>query len=221
MLGLLAGLAALPAGASDLYRYKIESATLGEIGSYTDTITRSGDSIQIVSRLRVLVRLLGIVLHREEADRVEVWRDGRIVQFDSITTANSDRLVVHGEAQGDRFVITSPSGTVAAAADIKLSNPWMAADGGSAELMSTKTGKLEAVHETRADDVVIEVRGRPVPTRHYVFMTNKRQEVWKDARGVPVRFLSTEQSGPIDFVLVDETTVPDPGGTAARNIPAH
>jgi len=213
-LALLLGLAAAPAGASEVYRYKVQSLNFGEIGSYTDTITRRGDSVQIDSRLRVQVRMLGIVLHREEADRTEVWRDGRMVRFDGVTIANSDRMVVHGEAQGDRFIITGPAGTVAAAADVKPSNPWMATEGSGAEMMSTKTGKLETVRETRADDVVIEVRGAPVRTRHYVFMTNKRQEVWKDAHGVPVRFLTAEPSGPIDFVLVDQSTVPDPAGTA-------
>lgn len=214
LLGLLLVWSAGTAAASEVYTYKIENPRLGEIGRYTDTVTQSGDDRRIVSQLRVVVRILGIVLHREVADRTEVWHAGKLVRFDSLTTTNGDRVAVRGEAHDGSFVITTPSGTETASADIRPSNPWSAQTSGARVLMSTKTGALETVLQATADDAVIDVRGVPVPTRHFVFVTNKRQEVWKDARGVPVRFLTDEPVGPIDFVLVDETTTADPNDHA-------
>lgn len=214
LLGLLLMGPAGRAAASEVYTYKIENGRLGEIGRYTDTVTESGGDRRIVSQLRVVVRILGIVLHREVADRTEVWHAGKLVSFDSLTTTNGDRVAVRGEAHDGSFVITTPSGTETASADIRPSNPWSAQINGAHVLMSTKTGKIETVQQATADDAVIDVRGVPVPTRHFVFVTNKRQEVWKDARGVPVRFVSDEPVGQIDFVLVDETTTPDSGDHA-------
>ncbi len=48
------------------------------------------------------------------------------------------------------------------------------------------------------------VRGLDVPVRHFAFSTDKRQDVWLDARGVPIRFRSMENGTPIDFVLSEE-----------------
>jgi hypothetical protein len=221
LLGLLLVGSAGTAAASEVYTYKIENGRLGEIGRYMDTVTRSGEDERIVSQLRVAVRILGIVLHREVADRTEVWHAGKLVQFDSVTTTNGDRVAVHGEARDGSFVITTPSGTEIASADIHPSNPWSAQISGAHVLMSTKTGKIETVLQATVDDAMVEVRGVSVPTRHFVFVTNKRQEVWKDARGVPVRFVSDEPVGPIDFVLVDETTTANPSDHAGVEPPSR
>jgi hypothetical protein len=203
-------LASSPAGARDVYTYKIEHPTLGDIGSYTDTVTRTPDGHEIDTRLRVAVRVLGIVLHREEADRTEVWRGGRLVAFHSVTTTNGERIAVDGAADGDGFVITSPHGREVVPADVRPSNPWSAiANNATSFMMSTKSGKLFQVHNASVEAATIQIRGVDVPVQHYVFMTDKRQDVWKDARGVPVEFRTVEPVGPIDFTLTDETVAAD------------
>jgi hypothetical protein len=204
LLALLIGTAA----ADEVYTYRVMHPTFGDIGRYVDRVTRSGDSVQIVSQLRVVVRVLGIVLHREDADRTEAWRGGRLMRFDSVTLVNGDRFDVHGEARDDGFVITTPSGVKVAPLDVVPADPWSARSSADGVLMSTKTGVLEKVKDVRVEDSVIAVLGVEVPTRHYVISTDKRQDVWKDARGVPVLFRTDEKFGAIDFILVEETGVP-------------
>jgi hypothetical protein len=199
-----------PAAAEETYTYRVVHPTFGDIGRYVDHVTKTGDTTQIVSQLRVAVRVLGIVLHREEADRTEIWRGGRLMRFDSVTIANGDRFDVHGEARDGEFVVTTPSGTKVAPPDVIPSNPWSARASAAGILMSTKTGKLETVHDIRVEDSVIPVLGVDVRTRHYVISTDKRQDVWKDARGVPVLFRTDESFGAIEFVLLAETGAADP-----------
>lgn len=190
------------------YTYSIEHAPYGNIGTFSDTIEQNGDTKRIDSRLRVAVRILGIVVHREEADRTEIWRDGRLVSFHSMTRVNGHPIEVTGEARPDGFVITSPDGTTVAPGTIYPSSPWVAhITDGPALMMSTKTGKLLPVTTLGGEQTQIEVRGSNVPVHHFEFLTDKRQDVWMDAQGVPVRF-RTEQSGkPVDFVLASETVV--------------
>jgi Family of unknown function (DUF6134) len=157
----------------------------------------------------VAVRVLGMTLHHEDADRTEVWRGGRLMRFESVTYVNSDRYDVHGEARDASFVVTTPSGVKVAPADVIPANPWSARSSAEGVLMSTKTGRLEKVQGISVEDSVVPVMGVDVRTRHYVISTDKRQDVWKDARGVPVLFRTDETFGAIDFVLVNETNAPD------------
>jgi len=212
-LGLAATLLALLTGtaaADEVYTYRVMHPTFGDVGTYVDRVSRSEDGWQIVSKLHVVVRVIGIVVHREDADRTEVWRDGRLVRFQSVTTVNGDRYDVQGEARDNGFVVTAPTGVKVAPSDVVPTEPWAARTSGSGVMMSTKTGKLETVENIRVEDSVIPVLGVEVPTRHYVISTDKRQDVWKDARGVPVLFRTAETFGAIDFVLVAETSSPDP-----------
>lgn len=216
-IGVLASLfagAVGPAEAGEVYTYKVVHPTFGDIGSYTDTVTRGADGYRVDSRLHVVVSVLGIVLHREDADRTEIWRGGRLVSFHGVTTTNGERIEVSGAAKDDHFVIDAPQGHEVAPADIKPSNPWSATANAPPFMMSTKTGKLFPVRDATVEPATLRIRGVDLAVQHYVFVTDKRQDVWKDARGVPVEFRTSERSGAIDFVLVDETVAaasPSPG----------
>src|SRR5258707_10516973 len=111
--GLIAGTA--QSCAAQVFSYTVEHPTCGDIGTYTDTIAKSGDTLRIDTRLRVAVKVLGIVLHREEADRTELWKADRLVSFHSVTTTNGRPIEVRGEAGDNGVVITSPTGPVVAA----------------------------------------------------------------------------------------------------------
>jgi hypothetical protein len=223
LLALLAG----PAAADEIFTYRVVHPTFGDIGRYIDRVSRNGDEMQIVSQLHVAVRVLGMMLHREDADRTEVWRGGRLMRFESVTFVNGDRYDVHGEARDGSFVVTTPTGVKVAPADVIPANPWSARSSAEGTLMSTKTGRLETVQGISVEDAVIPVLGVNVHTQHYVIATDKRQDVWKDARGVPVLFRTDETFGAIDFVLVSEANAPatvkagsnDGGGTVVGSHP--
>jgi hypothetical protein len=197
--GFIAG--AAPSCAAQVYSYTIEHPTYGEIGSYTDTIEKSGDTMRIDTRLRVAVKVLGIVLHREEADRTELWKGDRLVSFHSVTTTNGKPIEVRGEARDNGFVITSPTGMVVAPANVYTSSPWSTRRPNSGVMMSTKTGRVETVQASGGEQALVPILGSEVATRHYQFISDKRQDVWLDGSGIPVRFRTEVAGKPIDFIL--------------------
>src|SRR6185312_9926525 len=99
-----------------------------------------GDHVQIDTELHVAVKLLGVVVHREDAARTETWQGGRLVRFDGVTETNGTKLAIHGEARGDQFVVTTPSGTITAPATVHPSNPWAAKVLDTDMMMSVKSG---------------------------------------------------------------------------------
>ena len=203
LAGLIAAAADAHATPTQTFTYKVEHPSYGDIGTFTDTVAQEGDLKRIDSKLRIAVRILGIVVHREEADRTEIWRGNRLTEFHSITRVNGTPIEVHGEAQGNGFVITSPAGVTVAPPDIYPSSPWVArlAPSRAAVMMSTKTGKVMPVETQGGESEVVNLNGVNVSAAHFAFFSDKRQDVWLDRDGVPVLF-RTEQSGnSIDFVL--------------------
>lgn len=201
IVGFTALAAGAPPSAAQSYSYAIEHPTYGDIGTYTDTIERNGDTFRIDTKLRVAVRILGIVVHREEADRTEVWRANRLVSFHGITVTNGKPIEVNGEARGNGFVITSPSGTAVAPANVYTSSPWSTRLPSTGVMMSTKTGRIETIQALGSEQALVPVSGSEVPVEHFRIVTDKHQDVWLDHAGVPVRFRTEVAGTPINFIL--------------------
>jgi hypothetical protein len=191
----------LALAASQTYTYTIEHTTHGMIGTYTNTIGQTGETTWVETRLRVLVTILGLVVHRENADRRELWRGDRLVSFQSVTTTNGDQLDVQGQAQGERFIITTLSGTILAPATVMPSNPWSLRFLKADWVMNTKTGAVSRVRVTVDGARTITVQGAAIPVRHYRIQTDKEENVWFSERGMPVAFRIIVDGSPIDFKL--------------------
>lgn len=199
-LGLLTAMG--PALAQErVYSYSVVHPFYGTIGTYTQDIARSGGTTRIDSHVRVAVRILGIVVHREEGDHVEIFHGDRLVKLQSTTTTNGTRIDVQGEAQGDHFVVTSPSGVVEAPADVAPSDPWVLKQIGSGTVVSIKTGRIIPTCVTGGEATMISLQGVMVATHHFMAHGERQQEIWLNDQDVPVMFRSVESGTPIDFVL--------------------
>jgi hypothetical protein len=193
---------AFPVRAQDrAYSYSIVHPFYGTIGTYTEDIARSGGTTRIDSHVRVAVTILGIVVHREEADHVEIFRGDRLVMLQSATTTNGTRINVLGEAQGDHFVVTSPSGVVEAPADVAPSDPWVLKQIGVGTVVSIKTGRIIPTRVTGGEQVTVSLQGVMVATRHFMAHGERQQEIWLNDQDVPIMFRSVESGTPIDFIL--------------------
>jgi len=200
ILGMLT--AAVPARAQErAYSYSVVHPLYGTIGTFTESIARSGDTTRIDSHVRVAVRILGIVVHREEGDNTEIFRGDRLVSLQSATTTNGTRIDVRGEAQGDHFVVTSPAGVVAAPADIPPSDPWVLKQIGGGTVVSVKTGRIIVTRVTGGEPAKVSLQGVTVATRHFMARGEREQEIWLNDQDVPIMFRSIESGTPIDFVL--------------------
>ena len=197
---LLTAGSALAAGPKT-YSYSIEHGDYGSIGTYSDTVEESGDTRRIDTRLRVAVKILGITMYREDADRTELWQGDRLLSFHGVTTVNGKPTEIQGEARPDGFAITSPTGTVLGPPNLYTSSPWSVTLPTPAMVFSTKSGKIEHAQVIDEGETTASVQGRDMALRHYEVLTNKRQDVWADRNGVPVHFRTEESGGTVDFIL--------------------
>jgi hypothetical protein len=211
-----AALGALPAVAAvTVYDYHIEHPRYGMIGTYSNAVNRTGDAIEIDTELHVAVKILGIVMFREDATRTEHWQGDRFVSFTGVTVTNGAKIALSGRAQGDNFVVTSPEGTVTVPGRVHPSNPWGQQVLGTDLMMSTKTGKIDQVRVSGGAPQSVTFDGKDLRLRQYEIDGTKRQFVWLDDHGVAVAFRTEEDGSPVDFVLSH------PPQSEAQNRPAQ
>jgi len=184
------------------YKYEVEHPTFGHIGIYTNTIDQSDDRTHVESVLHVAIRLLGFVVYRQDATRSEDWHNGRLIAFHGVTTTNGTSVDVTGEARGNTFVITTPSGTTVAPADVQTSNPWSPNFLDAHVVMSTKSGQIEDVRISGGNKTSVTFDGKTRLLRRYLIDGQKRGVVWLDDRSVPIAFKVWEDGTPIQFVLI-------------------
>ena len=183
-------------------QYRVLHPVFGDIGTYTNTIEPNGDTTMVRTSVHLMVSALGVVLHREDAERTERWKDGRIREFHGITTINGKKISVNGKVDGLRFIITSPLGTVIVPDTIGLSNPWSAAFLNSTTMMRTDTGQVEQVHISGGEADLVKINGKNIKAREYQVDGTLRYKIWLDQQNVPVEFTVDDDSGQINFSLI-------------------
>jgi hypothetical protein len=206
-LGLI--VSATPALArQQIYIYSVKHPFYGVIGTYTDMIERSAEATRIDSRLRIAVRFLGIVVYRQEANTTEIMIGNRLVLLQSVTERDGQHLEVHGEVQGNRFVVNATAGASSGPVAISPSDPWVLQHTGEATVVFTDTGRIVDLHISGGDYEAVAVNGISISARHFVVIGDKRQDVWLDHKDIPIMFRTVEDGTRIDFVLQNATTAP-------------
>ncbi len=192
-----------------IYEYRIEHPTFGDVGTYTNIIDKIGDKTEVTTELHVVVKLLGIVVFRQEAERTERWLGNRMIAFQSVTTTNGAALEVHGEAQGDGFVITTPEGVFTAPANVHPSNPWSLKVFESDTMMSTKTGEFFSVSVNDSGQADVTIDGADLKLHRYDIIGRKHDVVWLDDHDVPVAFEIEQGNSLVDFHLTRSLNQPE------------
>lgn len=214
------GGASLPAQAADptplVLQYQIKSPIYGDIGTYTNSIEKAGATTTVHTAVHVLVKILGMVMYREDTARTEHWQGDRLVSFHSVTQKNGRTYDVTGEAQGGAFVVTGPAGTFKAPADVQPPNPWSVRCLKSNTMLSSLSGRIFSAHILDRGQDVLSVAGQKYRAHEYEITTDRRHLVWFNDLGVPLQIEANEEGQPVRLVL---TRYPEPAQMAAAALP--
>jgi hypothetical protein len=205
LVGFLAGTSLAGSAAADTpaeFIYRVSHSVFGDIGTYTNTIEPGRDGTTVQTRAHFQVSMLGVRIHREDAERTERWQGNRLVSFHGITDKGDGPTEVKGEARGNSFVITSSkSGTITAPASVHPANPWSANFLSSNTMMRPDSGKLEQVRIGSGQETTVKIDGAAVPAVKFEIDGSTRYTVWLDGRGVPVQFVVDDDTGKVTFTL--------------------
>ena len=182
-------------------RYRVRHSVFGDIGTYTNIVQSVGDVTTVRTTAHFLVKMLGVGLHREDAERTERWQGSRLMSFFGITKKNDNTLELKGDASGNDFMITSSLGTLTAPATVQPANPWSANCLSSTTMMRVDNGKIEKVRVSGGTETAVVIGGASVPSREYEINGATRYKIWFDQYNIPVMFVVDDDSGKITFLL--------------------
>lgn len=182
-------------------RYRVSHSVFGNIGTYINVVESAGDTTTVRTTAHFVVKALGVGLHREDAERTERWQKGRLVSFRGVTKKNGDTIDVKGDANGNDFLITSPTGTFTAPATVQPANPWSIKCLQSTTMMRVDDGKLEKVRVTGGAETTVPIDGASIPARQYEIDGTTRYKLWFDRQNIPVKFVVDDDTGEVTFTL--------------------
>ncbi len=204
---LVVGVTAMPGCAraeapAGTYRYGITHPSFGDIGVYTNIITRDGDRVIVATTLEVEVSLLYLVVHHVEAERTQTWRDGRLMGYDSRTVRNGEEIRVRGRAVDDAFVIERPRGRALLPPDVFPTNPWSIQITRATSVMASENGELRNLWVIEGAKQRLEIKGEPRTARHFRVRGDMEQDIWYDDNDVPVKFIYSMGEDRVTFTLL-------------------
>jgi len=200
-MGYAADSASAVSTPTEQLRYRVRHSVFGNVGTYTNIVQTVGDMTTVRTTAHFLVTILGVGLHREDAERTERWQGGRLMSFVGTTKKNDDTMKVSGEATGNGFVIQSPSGTFTAPAAVQPANPWSATCLNSTTMMRVDNGKIEQVRVTGGSETAVAINGASIPARRYEIDGATRYKIWIDRHNIPVMFAVDDDGGEVTFTL--------------------
>lgn len=205
LLALWSLVATAPARADEtaplVFEYQIRHPLYGNIGTYINKIIKSGDTTEVLTSVRVMVKVFGAVLYREVSDRTEHWRNGRLVGFQSVTDKDGKTYDVSGKADGERFAITGPEGSFSAPADVQPPNTWSASCLKSTTMLSSISGRIFSARIIDQGAEMLSVDGRRFRTQKYEIDADRPHTVWFNDAGIPLQIESDEEGQPVRLVL--------------------
>lgn len=193
------------AASQQRYTYRVQDAIYGAIGTYSNTVEKIRDSTTITTEAHIKVAILGITFYRQDVSRIERKVGDRLVYFHGITTENGNPIEVEGRAEGEHFIVTSPSEKVTAPGTIRSVNPWSAGMPGGDVVLMPDTGLVMKAHSSGGEETSITIDGASTRVRRYQIDTvdgRERYEVWMDDQATPVMFNIKDRESNVTFTLV-------------------
>jgi hypothetical protein len=163
--------------------YVIHHETYGDVGSHVITFSCQGDDLVVETRIEGEVTVLAIPIFKRAASYREVWREGRLLAFDSHFVENGEVYEVSARADGDHTVINGRRGRIEAPAAIVSNHFWNHEVLDRTLLFDAQRGRLQRVQVTPAGTETITVAGRAVAARKYVVSGDLERELWYDEAG--------------------------------------
>jgi Family of unknown function (DUF6134) len=163
--------------------YAIHHETYGEVGRHVITFACDGEDLVVETEIEGEVKVLMVPLFKRDGTYREVWRDNRLVAFDSRIVDNGEVYEVIARAEGDHTMINGRRGRIEAPRTIVSNHPWNHDVIERTLLFDTQRGRLQKVQVTPAGADTISVAGRVVEAQKYRITGDLERELWYDDAG--------------------------------------
>lgn len=189
----------------DIYRNN------SHIGSHIFSFKKTGDEIHVRSVIRFKIKKLGVVLYRYHAEGIEVYKDGKLIKFNSTTDQNKKKKYVNMILKNDEYIIDGSSYNGVAPKDFLIGTWWNHSIVEAKAQISAVSGRIIKQKVKFLGKEVIKFEDKSYNTLHYNFSSTDKKlnkdkklntDVWYDEKSLNWVKASFNKKGKWEYRLV-------------------
>ena len=182
-----------------------------QIGKHIFSFEKSDDEMLVKSDIKFEIRKFGIVLYKYRAQGTELFKDGKLVKFNSKTNQNGKDKYVNLHLEGEEFVIDGSSFKGKVPADYLLGTWWNHSIIKSKAQISAVSGRIIEQNVEFIGKEKIKINNKYYNTLHFQFTStdtklskNKRlnTHVWYDEKNLNWVKAAFDKKGKWEYKLV-------------------
>ena len=159
------------------------------IGKHIFTFKRSDDQLSVISEINFEIKKLGIVLYKYKAEGTEVFKEGKLIKFNSKTNQNGKNKYVNMKLENDEYIIDGSSYKGKASSDFELGTWWNHSIIKAPAQISAVSGRIIKQKVNFIGKEKVNFKGKTFNTLHFNFSSTDKKlakdkklntDVWYD-----------------------------------------
>ena len=145
------------------------------IGEHIFSFTKSNEQISIESEINFIIKKLGIVLYKYHVKGKEVYKDGKLIKFNSKTDQNGKEKYVNLKIEGDEFIIDGSSYKGKTSTNYLLGTWWNHSIVEAEAQISAVSGRIIKQKVTFIGKEIIKIGNKNYKTLHFNFSSTDKK----------------------------------------------
>lgn len=145
------------------------------IGEHIFSFAKSDEQISIESEINFIIKKLGIVLYKYHVKGKEVYKDGKLIKFNSRTDQNGKEKYVNLELENDEFIINGSSFKGKTPTNYLLGTWWNHSIVEAEAQISAVSGRIINQKVTFLGKETIKIGNKNYKTLHFNFSSTDKK----------------------------------------------
>ena len=181
------------------------------IGKHIFSFQKTNGQLEVESEINFEIKKLGIVLYRYHVKGIEVYKDGKLVKFNSKTNQNGKEKYVNMKLKNGEFAIDGSSYQGNVPTDYLLGTWWNHSIVKAEAQISAVSGRIIKQKVTFLGKETIKFNDKSYETLHFNFSSTDKKlskgkrlntDVWYDEKTLNWVKASFEKKGKWEYKLV-------------------
>tara|TARA_B100000686_G_scaffold29792_1_gene30290 strand:- start:77 stop:760 length:684 start_codon:yes stop_codon:yes gene_type:complete len=181
------------------------------IGKHIFSFKKSEGKLIVESEINFIIKKLGITLYKYHVKGIEVYKDGKLIKFNSKTDQNGKAKYVNIKVENKEQIIDGSSYKGKAPLDYLLGTWWNHSIVEAKAQISAVSGRIINQKATFLGEETIKINGKSYETLHFNFSSTDKKlakdkklntDVWYDKKTLNWVKASFEKKGKWEYKLV-------------------
>ena len=181
------------------------------IGTHIFSFKKSGDEISVRSEIKFEIKKLGVVLYKYYAEGVEVYKDGKLIKFNSTTDQNKKNKYVNIIFENNEYTVDGSSYKGKADSDFLIGTWWNHSIVGARAQISAVSGRIIKQKVKFLGKEIIKIGDKTYNTLHFNFSSTDKKlakdkklntDVWYDEKNLNWIKATFKKKGNWEYKLI-------------------